>query len=135
MLMDHADSGGERGAGTAGRQRLGRAVGCRNQDAALIGRVVAEEDVHQRRLAGAVLAEQRQDLARVQVERDRVVRDERAEALRHVGDAEDEGGGGGHDVRHRTGFADERPNPLPQGRGFFKKGGSLPVSSISAPRR
>ena len=72
MLVDHADAGVERGARVARRQRLAEGL-----DRARVGDIVAEEDVHQRRLAGAVLAEQRHDLAAREVERDRVVGDER----------------------------------------------------------
>ena len=52
------------------------------QDLALVGVVEAVDDVHQRRLAGAVLAEQRVHLALAQVEVDAVVRDDAGEALR-----------------------------------------------------
>ena len=45
-------------------------------DLALVGLVEAVEDVHQRRLAGAVLAEQRVHLAAPEVEVDAVVRDD-----------------------------------------------------------
>ena len=45
------------------------------------GRVEAVEDVHQGRLAGAVLAEQREDLAGLHVEIDAVVGDDTGEAL------------------------------------------------------
>ena len=55
-----------------------------------VGHVVAEQDVHQRGLAGAVLAEQREDLPAPQLEIDRVVRDERAEALADAGKRQDE---------------------------------------------
>jgi len=51
-------------------------------DLALGGRVEPIEDAHQRRLAGAVLPEQRVDLSGLQVEVDRVVGDDRPEALR-----------------------------------------------------
>ena len=76
MLVDHADAGGERRRRIARRQRLPE-----RRDRPLVRHVVAEQDRHQRRLAGAVLAEQRQHLAARQVERHGVVRDERAEAL------------------------------------------------------
>ena len=52
------------------------------QDLALVGRVEPVEDVHQRRLAGAVLAEQRMDLAAAQVEVDVVVGEHAREPLR-----------------------------------------------------
>ena len=59
MLVDHADAGADRIARAAELDRL--AV---DQDLALVGPVEAGEDVHQRGLAGAVLAEQAEDLAR-----------------------------------------------------------------------
>ena len=52
------------------------------EDLALVGPVEAVEDVHQRRLAGAVLAEQRVHLAAAEVEVDVVVRDDAGKALR-----------------------------------------------------
>ena len=81
MLVHHADAGRERRLRRARRQRVRAPVGPGNVDRPLVGHVVAEQDVHQRGLAGAVLAEQRQDLAAPQLEIDRVVGDERAEAL------------------------------------------------------
>ena len=68
VLVHHADAGRERGARLAGRERAAHDL-----DGARVGDVVAEEDVHQRRLAGAVLAEKRDDLALVQGEADAVV--------------------------------------------------------------
>ena len=76
MLMHHADAGGDRGARLARRQGLAEDL-----DRSLIGRIMAEQDVHQRRLAGAVLAEQRDDLAALQVDRDRVIGEKRPEPL------------------------------------------------------
>ena len=70
MLVHHADPGLERGAGLAGRE-----ASAHDLDAAGVGGVVAEEDVHQRGLAGAVLAEKRDDLALMQGEADVVVGD------------------------------------------------------------
>ena len=84
MLVHHADAGIERCARVAGRQRLAEDL-----DRSLVGDIVAEEDVHQRRLAGAVLAKQRDDLAARELEGDRIVGDQRAEALGDAGEAED----------------------------------------------
>ena len=53
-----------------------------DQDLALVRAVEAVEDVHQRGLAGAVLAEERVHLASPQVEVDVVVRDDAWETLR-----------------------------------------------------
>ena len=86
MLVHHADAGVERGTRVAGRQSLAEGF-----DGALVGDVVAEEDVHQRGLAGAVLAKQRDDLAALQVEGDGVVGDKRAETLGDAGEAQDGG--------------------------------------------
>ena len=58
MLVHHADAGGERIGGGADAHRLAL-----DRDGAVIGLVDAEQDVHQRGLAGAVLAEQPEDLA------------------------------------------------------------------------
>ena len=63
-------------------------------DLALVGPVEPVEDVHQRRLAGAVLAEQRVHLARLEVEVDVVVGDDAGEALGDAAQLED--GGLGH---------------------------------------
>ena len=49
----------------------------------LIGDIVAEQDVHQRRLSGSVLSQQSQNLSLVDVEVDGLVGDERTKALRH----------------------------------------------------
>ena len=64
VLVDHADAGGDRVAGAG--EVLHHVV---EDDLALVGRVEAVEDVHQRGLAGAVLAEQRVDLARLDGQR------------------------------------------------------------------
>ena len=58
MLVHHADAGADRRARLARRQF--RAI---DPDAAGIRHVMAEEDAHQCRLAGAVFAEQRDNLA------------------------------------------------------------------------
>ncbi len=76
MLVHHADAGVQRGARIAGRQRLAE-----DFDLPGIGAVVAEQDRHQRALAGAVFAEQRQHLAAPEIERDVVVGNQVAEAL------------------------------------------------------
>ena len=55
-----------------------------HEDLALVGVVDAGEHVHERGLAAAVFAQQRQDLAPVDVEPDLVVGRHRAEALRDV---------------------------------------------------
>ena len=77
VLVHHPDPVLDRGPRRAEHGRL--AV---DQDLALVGVVEPVEDVHQRRLAGAVLAEQRVHLALAQVEVDVVVRDDAGEALR-----------------------------------------------------
>ncbi len=86
VLVDHPDAQVDRPPRGFDLHRL--AV---EQDLALVGLVEPVEDVHQRRLARAVLTQQRVDLPALQLEVDRIVRDQRAEAL---GDpAQLEGGG------------------------------------------
>ena len=87
MLMHHADAGGKGGARVAGRQHLTESL-----DAAFVGDIVAEQDRHQRALAGAVLAEQREHLSARQRQRDGVVRDQTAEALGNAFEAKDDFG-------------------------------------------
>ena len=60
-------------------------------DLALVGRVQPVEDVHQRRLAGAVLAEQGVNLAVPQIEIDVVVGEHARELLRDPAELEDRG--------------------------------------------
>ena len=88
MLMPRAIAS----AGPADRDGL--AV---EQDLTLVGRRQPVEDVHQGRLAGAVLAEQRVDLARPDVEVDPVVGDDARIAL---GDPAHLERGGGHGLGH-----------------------------------
>ena len=76
VLMDHADPGFDRVLG--GRELGALAL---EQDLARVGLVQAVEDVHQRRLAGAVLAEQRVHFAARQLEVDVVVGDDARELL------------------------------------------------------
>ena len=83
VLVDHADAVLDRGLR---RAELGRLAV--DQDLALVGPVEAVEDVHQRRLAGAVLAQQRVHLALAQVEVDAVVRDDAGEPLRDPAELE-----------------------------------------------
>ena len=76
VLVHHADAGAHRVAGTL--EVLHDIV---EQDHAVVGAVEPVEDVHQRRLAGAVLTEETVDLSRLDDEVDVVVRDEGAEPL------------------------------------------------------
>jgi hypothetical protein len=83
VLVHHRDAGGERAGGP------GRAIRrTAEPHAAGIGAEDAEDDVAQRRLAGAVLAEQAVDLAGGDVERYAVERGEVAEALADAVDRE-----------------------------------------------
>jgi hypothetical protein len=71
-----------------------RLVGLAAQEhAALVGALEAAEDLHQRRLAGAVVAEQAQHLALAHVQVDVAQRDDRPEPLGDVLDAQDVVGG------------------------------------------
>ncbi len=76
MLMDHADPGGAGIARTANGQALALQA-----NLAFIGQVDPGEDVHQGRLAGAVLAQQRVYLAALQLQADAVEHRALAEAL------------------------------------------------------
>jgi hypothetical protein len=76
VLVHHADAGSERRGGIAPAQRFAECG-----DGARVGDIVAEQDRDERRLAGAVLAEQREHFAATKLERDRVVSDDVAEAL------------------------------------------------------
>ena len=87
MLVHHADAGGERVRGGADVHRLAF-----DRDGARVGLVDAEQDVHQRGLAGAVLAEQPEDLAGRQHEIDVGIGADIAKALRDAAHF-DEGGG------------------------------------------
>ncbi len=87
VLVDHADAGRDRVAGAG--EVLDLVV---EDDLALVGLVEAVEHVHQRRLAGAVLAEQAVDLAGLDGQGDPVVGDERPEALGDVAQGELHGG-------------------------------------------
>ena len=59
-------------------------------DLAAVGPQNAVDDVHQRRLAGAVLAGEGVDLAPAQLEIDAAQRADRAERLGEIGDLEDQ---------------------------------------------
>ena len=74
--MHHAHPARERGGGVAGRQGLAE-----NIDRPLIGRVVTEQDRYERRLARPVFAQQGDDFARMQAERNVVVSHQCAETL------------------------------------------------------
>ena len=79
VLVHHADAGRDGVAGTG--EVLDLVV---EQDLALVGPVEAVQHVHQRGLAGAVLAQEAVDLARLDRQRDPVVGDQRPEALGDV---------------------------------------------------
>ena len=76
MLVDHADAGGDRRLAVVDHDRL--AV---DADLAGIGLIEAVEDRHQRRLAGAVLADDAVDRALLDLEVDGAVGVDRTEAL------------------------------------------------------
>ena len=91
MLVHHPDAGVDRGLRRAELDRLAR-----DHDLALVRVVEPVEDVHQGRLAGTVLAEQRVHLALAQVEVDVVVGHDAREALGDVAHLEHGSGGVGH---------------------------------------
>ncbi len=77
VLVHHAHAALDRLGGVAAPERLPL-----DEDLALVRRVEAGQDLHQSRLAGAVLAHERVDLARARREVDAVVREDAREALR-----------------------------------------------------
>ncbi len=87
VLEHRADAELEAGARRGDPDRL--AV---DQDLAFVRLLHAGEDADQRRLAGAVLAQQHMDLARLEVERDAVIGDHAGEALGDVADRGDRNG-------------------------------------------
>jgi hypothetical protein len=91
VLVHHADatSGGVEGI----HDLAARAV---DVDRSLVGHHEPDEDLHQRRLAGAVLAEDAVDPAAMEAQVDAVARDDGTEAL---------GDGGQLDRRGRRGHA------------------------------
>ena len=84
VLVHHADAGFDRVL--RGAEDDGLAL---QQDLPLVGLVEAVEDVHERRLAGAVLAEEGVHLALAHVEADVVVGDDAREPLRDPTHLED----------------------------------------------
>ena len=98
VLVHHPDPGVDR---VARRMELDEAAG--DLDLAFVRPVEAGEDVHQRRLPGAVLPEERVDLSRRDVERHVVVREDPREPLR--------------DAAHRHG------RPFRDGRGYLVRSG------------
>ena len=89
MLVHHADAGGQRIGRTGDPHRLAL-----DQDLAGIRRIGAEQHIHQRRLAGAVLAEQPEDFTRRDAEIDGLVRLDGAEALGDAAHFDERGGQG-----------------------------------------
>ena len=90
VLVHHANAGSQRRFRVARRQRLAE-----DFDVARVGRVVPEQDRHQRGLSGAVLTQQRQHLAALELQRDVVVGHESAEALGDMREFEGSVGHGG----------------------------------------
>ena len=77
FLMDDPNS---KGVGVGGRaERLLNAV---RRQSSLVGSIDALEDTHERRLSGAVLAHERENLARARCERHVIERADHPEALR-----------------------------------------------------
>jgi hypothetical protein len=77
------------------RQCREPAILAREGDLAAIGHIMAEQDIHQRGLARAVLAQQRNDLAARQIEIDPVIGAQRTEPLGDTAKAQN-GLGAGH---------------------------------------
>ena len=140
VLVHHADPGAHRVAGAL--EVLHVIV---EEDHALVGGVQAVEDIHERRLARAVLAQQAVDLSRLDDEIDAVVGDEGAEPLGdpaefelHGADPSDGGCAGapeavgraahGASPRERLGKAVGRPGEpdLPTGASLSPRGTTRP---------
>ena len=83
VLVDHPDPVLDGVLRRVHRDRLAL-----DEDLALVRPVQAVDDVHERRLAGAVLAEERVHLPPAEVEVDRVVRDDPGKALRDAAQLE-----------------------------------------------
>jgi hypothetical protein len=101
LLVDGGDAGPRGGVG--GREGDRSAV---ERHGALVGLVDAGQDLDDGRLAGAILADERGDLARVEPERDAVERLHAGEALGDAVEREDRlrrGGADGPAVRHGAG--------------------------------
>ncbi len=82
--MNHADAGRQGGGGIARREGPARDL-----NRPLVRNVMAEQDAHQSRLAGPILAEDRQHLAGKKVEIDVAIRDQVAKGLGDAAQAED----------------------------------------------
>src|SRR5690625_739272 len=89
VLVHHPDARGKRGIGIARRQGLKFPRGTAHFHLAVVGGVVAKDDVHQGGLAGAVLPKERQDFAAAELEIDRIVGPKIAKALGYAGQAQD----------------------------------------------
>ena len=123
VLVDHAHARVDRGAR---RPELdGLAL---DQDLALVGVVEPVEDVHEGRLARAVLAEQGVHLPLAEVEAHVVVRDDPREPLRDVPHLEDLGVLG-HCARS---YAVPDSNPTTNGSSDYSRGISISPSAIRA---
>ena len=86
VLVHEPDAGVVRGRSVAQRERLRRSTHASTRRR--VGLVVAGEDLDQRRLAGAVLADERVHFARGDIDADVVERDLARERLRQVLDSE-----------------------------------------------
>ena len=85
MLVHHPDAGADRVTRRVERDRVPV-----EDDLALVRPVQAVEHVHQGRLAGAVLAQERMDFSPTEIEVDRVVGHDPGEALRDASQLEDD---------------------------------------------
>ncbi len=76
MLVDHADTCRNGGVRRSGGQGLSFDLDC-----SFLGHIMAEQDVHQRRLARTIFAEQTDDLAAIEREIDGIIGNKRTEPL------------------------------------------------------
>ncbi len=98
LLVNHCDPG----VASVGRAAQGD-LDTVDEQLPAVGRVHSREDLHERRLARPVLADEGMNLARVEVDRDVVQGADRAESLGRVLERED-GNRGRRGRRHRSGF-------------------------------
>ena len=107
LLVDHGDAGLGRALLVEAGDR--RAV---ELDGAAVGPVDAGDEMHQRRLAGAVLADQRMDLAAPHLERDVVDGPHAREGLDDVADGQTRQGGRIEAAQVRPPMGLIRPPPI-----------------------
>src|SRR5687768_11677477 len=85
MLMNHADAGSDGSSRFPGRKRFAKYL-----DRALVSHIMAEEDVHQSRLAGSVFAKQAHNFPGAHLDTHGIICQERAETLGYAAEPKDD---------------------------------------------